>query len=92
MYAKSIDTDKTVVGRDEGSAPLLSAAAVEQEVQRMPGAFCGAVFDSFSLRADPSIPEEPQSLHAVIRIGSSGWGGLRHIGAICRCSEFYLAV
>ena len=58
-------------------------------MQGMSGAVFGNVLRSLQAGADPAIAQESEPLHALIRAGSSGRGGLRYIGPVRRRARLY---
>ena len=90
-YEKTFNTDQAVAGEHKNRAAALSPAAVGDKMQRVLGAVPGRVCRSVSSCANPAVSQEPQALHALIRTGSPGRGGLCHIRFVCRRARLYLA-
>ena len=89
-YEKTIYVGQTLPTYRKDRAAVLSPAAVNPKVQRVPGTVLRSVFRTFSFGADPPFAQKSEPLHALIRIGSPGWGGLCNLGLVCRRAWFYV--
>ena len=83
--------DETTAGNDSDGPALLPQAAVAQTLQGMSDSFLGNLRRPFSHAANSPVEKESESLHALIRAGSSGRGAPRTLGFVRRHSRLYLA-